>query len=472
VLDSTGAPRDQLGRVTERAESYPTARSWYYSYAPAGWLTGVGTTSGGTNVESYTYDANGNRATASDSNWSYSGATSTVMDAQDRLNTYSTSGNTKTFTYKNNGDRLTRTDSSGSTYYTYDAFGSLLSVALAGGTNTISYVVDGLGRRVGRKVNGTLVQQWIYGSQLRPVLEMDGSGNPTARFIYATHANVPDLIVTYSSGVPATVYRVLTDHLGSPRAIVPAAGGSATQTFDYDAFGNVTSEGPGYPAVTGTPSALQTFGFAGGMYDSATKLVRFGARDYEPETGRWINKDPLRFNGGSYMLYSYLDADPVNKKDATGLWTFNLGLSGGISIGPFSFSFSYGGVTDGKSAGTYKSPGLGLGGGLLPAGLFMNISAGVSTAHSIQDLNGPSDQLCGSAHILVGGTAAVYSGLQNNNRPYGGIQLGLGIGADISASGGPTFTSISNNPAPAAAPTPATAPAPEDGPMCGGNVCE
>jgi len=39
-------------------------------------------------------------------------------------------------------------------------------------------------------------------------------------------------------------------------------------------------------------NSLQPFGFAGGIYDPDTGLVRFGARGYDAETGRWTAKDP------------------------------------------------------------------------------------------------------------------------------------------------------------------------------------
>jgi RHS repeat-associated protein len=319
-LDATNYERDKLGRIVRRAETSPTSRTWDYTYHVAGWLTGV--TEGGATKEAYTYDANGNRSTATNNLFTASSipSGSTTIDAQDRLVTYPASGTNKTFTYKKNGDRLTRADASGTTTYTYDAFGNLVTVALPG-SNTITYVIDGLGRRVGKKVNGTLKQQWIYGNQLRPILELDGSGNYKARFIYATHVNVPDIIVSYTGtgpGTPSTVYRVITDHLGSVRAIVSAAGGSAGWTFDYDAFGNVLSNSPSYPAVTGTPDPMQTFAFAGGMYDPHSKLVRFGARDYEPETGRWVQKDPLGFRAGDLNLSSYAFGDPISHQDPDG----------------------------------------------------------------------------------------------------------------------------------------------------------
>ena len=63
---------------------------------------------------------------------------------------------------------------------------------------------------------------------------------------------------------------------------------------------------------------FQPFGFAGGLYEPDTGLVRFGARDDDAETGRWTAKDPLLFEGGDTNLYAYALGDPVNRSDPTG----------------------------------------------------------------------------------------------------------------------------------------------------------
>ncbi|MDN3513170.1 MAG: RHS repeat-associated core domain-containing protein [Candidatus Brocadia sp.] len=78
--------------------------------------------------------------------------------------------------------------------------------------------------------------------------------------------------------------------------------------MDYDAFGNVTND---------TNPGFQPFGFGGGIYDTHTKLVRFGARDYDADTGRWTAKDPSRFDGGT-NLFGYSFNDPVNYFDQNG----------------------------------------------------------------------------------------------------------------------------------------------------------
>jgi len=85
------------------------------------------------------------------------------------------------------------------------------------------------------------------------------------------------------------------------------------QQIEYDEFGNAE-------LVAGAGGwELQPFGFAGGIYDPETELVRFGARDYSAEVGRWTAKDPIRFGGADGNLYAYCASDPVNSVDFTGL---------------------------------------------------------------------------------------------------------------------------------------------------------
>jgi RHS repeat-associated protein len=70
--------------------------------------------------------------------------------------------------------------------------------------------------------------------------------------------------------------------------------------------------------VLDTNPGFQPFGFAGGLHDRDTGLVRFGARDYDPVTGRWTTRDPKGFGGGDTNLYRYAHGDPVNRIDTTG----------------------------------------------------------------------------------------------------------------------------------------------------------
>jgi RHS repeat-associated protein len=90
--------------------------------------------------------------------------------------------------------------------------------------------------------------------------------------------------------------------------VVNVATGSVVEEIDYDEFGNVTGD---------TAPGLTPFGFAGGLYDGDTGLVRFGARDYDARAGRWTGKDPIRFRSGM-NLYGFVVNDPVNLGDPNG----------------------------------------------------------------------------------------------------------------------------------------------------------
>ncbi|HMA95939.1 MAG TPA: RHS repeat-associated core domain-containing protein, partial [Polyangiaceae bacterium] len=174
------------------------------------------------------------------------------------------------------------------------------------------------------------MKAWVYDGQLRIAAELDVATDVIARFVYGTKANVPDYMVKYIvTGATATVdgvYRIVSDHLGSPRMVVDA-NNPTTRLMEtrYSAFGVPTL------INTGTLSAIP-FGFAGGLYDADTGLVRFGARDYDPRFGRWTSKDPILFDGGQTNLYVYVGNDPVNRRDPVGLMGVALGVSGDVGF--------------------------------------------------------------------------------------------------------------------------------------------
>ena len=176
------------------------------------------------------------------------------------------------------------------TRYEYDVLGNLRRSTLTDGT-VIDYLVDPMGRRVGKKVNSQLVQGWIYQDALRPIAELNATGQVVARFVYGTQTNVPDYMI--KGGV---TYRIVTDHLGSVRLVVNVETGAVAQRLAYDAWGSV---------LENTAPGFQPFGFAGGLYDEQTGLVRFGARDYNAQAGRWTAKDPIGLIGGDANLYRY-----------------------------------------------------------------------------------------------------------------------------------------------------------------------
>lgn len=301
--------RDKLGRISQKVETIGgVTDTWRYLYDPSGRLTDV--EKNGTNVSHSEYDANGNRTLIR----TPSGTVAATYDAQDRLLTYGD----RTYTYTANGELATETQNGHTVTYDYDELGNLRQVELPDGI-VIDYVIDGQNRRVGKKVNGVLGQGFLYQTQLAPIAELDGSGNVVSRFVYASRPNVPDFLIKGGQ-----VYRIVSDHLGSPRLVVNTADGSIAQRMDYDEHGKV---------ILDTNPGFQPFGFAGGLYDRQTGLVRFGARDYDPEVGRWTARDPIGFAGKSANLYLYSFGDPVNYIDPNGLsFTAALPLAGGFAL--------------------------------------------------------------------------------------------------------------------------------------------
>lgn len=160
------------------------------------------------------------------------------------------------------------------------------------------------GRRLGRRVDGELERRFLFLDLIQPVAELDADGGVSSLYVYGSRAHVPDYMVRAGS-----TYRLVTDHLGSVRLVVDTATGTVVQRIDYDAFGRVELD---------TAPGFQPFGFAGGLYDPDTGLVRFGARDYDPKTGRWTAPDPLLFAAGDPNLYVYAGNDPVNRIVPTG----------------------------------------------------------------------------------------------------------------------------------------------------------
>lgn len=297
--------RDALGRVTsmtsvERSmeDRLPDERAiasrTEFEYDEAGRLAAVRLD--GTLGARYDYDGNGNRVRTETPD----GSISADYDARDRLVRFGDVA----FTYTDGGVLRTRTDSRGTTTYDYDLLGNLRAVDLPDGRR-VEYVVDGHNRRIGKSVDGEFIAGWLYDGD-RPVAEVDANGAVRSRFVYASNPLVPDYLVR-----DGRRYRLVVDHVGSPVLVVDGETGEAVQRREYDAFGVVRSE---------TAPHFQPFGFAGGLYDSDTGLVRFGARDYLPEAGRFTAPDPLGFAGGDTNLYAYAASDPVNYVDPTGRW--------------------------------------------------------------------------------------------------------------------------------------------------------
>lgn len=370
--------RDKGGRITQKQEIINgVSKTFDYRYDMAGRLVEVKLDN--SIIETYQYDANGNRLN-----------NNAIYDDQDRLLQY----NSNTYTYSQNGDLKTKNNAS----FSYDVFGNLRSVSLP--EKTIDYIIDARNRRVGKKVNGQLVQGFLYSGKLKPIAELDSNGNIVARFIYGSKINVPDYIIKNNK-----TYRVISDHLGSPRLIVDISDGSIAQQIDYNSFGNILLD---------TNPNFQPFAFAGGLYDSETGLIRFGARDYDPQIGRWTSKDPILFDGGDSNLFGYVSNDPVNAIDPSGLiipppviGAIAGGIWGGISaaIAGETSLYNYGAaIAVGAAAGAAST----LGSGIIPS-MIWGAGAGAAGVAATQGLTLPQDDW-NIVDIGIGGLAGAIGG--------------------------------------------------------------
>jgi len=209
------------------------------------------------------------------------------------------------FTYDENGNLISKTDATGTTTYTYDARNRLIAMNGPGVTATFTY--DALGRRNSKTVNGVSSQSLHDGADI--VQEVSGGAVGAT---YLRGLNVDEPFVRQSSG--AEYYH--TDALGSVLALSNSSGVTAT-SYTYEPFGKNSTSG----------ASSNPFQFTGRENDG-TGLYYYRARYYNPQVGRFLNEDPLRFGGGDVNLHSYANNNPINLTDPSGL------LSSGISAQP------------------------------------------------------------------------------------------------------------------------------------------
>ncbi len=288
---------DVLGRIARKVETiYGVTATWDYAYDAVGQLVEV--KRDGVVVEAYAYDAVGNRIGMTNT---LTGQTLSATDYRYDADHKLLHAGATSFTYDTDGRLSASTRTGTTTAFHYASDGALSGVDLPDGRQ-VTYLHDAAGRRIARAVNGVRTHAWLYGGGLLPLAEFDGNGVLLTTFIYA-RASIP--LVLRRGGV---TYRIVADHLGSPRLVLDASG-AMVKRVDYDTFGNVIADSN---PLFGLP-----FGFAGGLRDPDHELIRFGARDYQPSTARWTAKDPVLFAGGSH-LYRFVANNPVGSVDRWG----------------------------------------------------------------------------------------------------------------------------------------------------------
>ncbi len=291
--------RDNAGRITQKVENIGVDTvTWDYTYDLMGRLETV--YKDNALAEAYSYDGQGNRLEETNV---LRGVSRTYTHTNEDQIVYAGSD---IYTYNVDGFLTSRSISSGAysgaATFDYSSRGELLNAFLAT-DDTISYQHDPMGRRISKSINGNVVEKYLWQDATTLLAVFDGSDNLIQRFEYAD-GRMP---VAMTSG--GQLYYLAYDQVGSLKVVTNSTG-NVVKRVDYDSFGNILNDSNSTFTVP--------FGFAGGLHDRDTGLVRFGARDYDPATGKWMAKDPIDFGGGDLNLLSYTGQDPINKIDPDG----------------------------------------------------------------------------------------------------------------------------------------------------------
>jgi RHS repeat-associated protein len=208
-----------------------------------------------------------------------------------------------TYTHDANGNRTTKTNGTNVTNYTYDSLNRLTQVATS--TRTIQYIYNGLGQRIGRIDNGVQTNYLIDPNGILPqvLAETDASNNLIAYYVYGRVGLVAKI-------TPSNQYYFYHyDGLGSTIAITDNAG-QVVNSYCYSPEGLVGAQET-------IPNPFRYVGRFGVMAEG-NGLYYMRARYYDPEAGRFINKDPIGYMGG-LNLFTYVGNNPANLIDPFGL---------------------------------------------------------------------------------------------------------------------------------------------------------
>jgi RHS repeat-associated protein len=244
-------------------------------------------------AESFAYDPVGNR-TGSHL------ASSQIHDAANRL----LEDSNFTYTYDENGNLTAKTSRATGevTTYTYDAENQLIRVDRPG--TVAEYRYDALGRRIAKIVNGVSTR-FVYDNE-DMVAEVDSGSS--VRALYTHGPSIDEPLAMFRSMPGTNTFLFHADGLGSISHVTSTAG-APTRSYTYDSFGRIVAQ-------TGTFNNPYTY--TGRELDPESGLYYYRARYYDPWAGRFLQEDPIGFEGG-LNLYSYVQNDPLNFIDPMGL---------------------------------------------------------------------------------------------------------------------------------------------------------
>jgi RHS repeat-associated protein len=195
---------------------------------------------------------------------------------------------------------LTKTDSNGVTGYSWDYENRLTSVTLPGTGGTVTFRYDPFGRRIQKSGLAGITNYLYDGANV--VADLNSTGAVLAR--YAQGAGVDEPLAATLGG---TLAFYEADGLGSITSMTNS-GGSAVGAYTTDAFGK---------AVSTADTLGNRFRYTAREWDSETGLYYYRARYYSPDSGRFLNEDPIAFRGG-INFYTYVNNNSINLIDPSG----------------------------------------------------------------------------------------------------------------------------------------------------------
>ena len=115
-------------------------------------------------------------------------------------------------------------------------------------------------------------------------------------------------------------YTYLYDGNGNVGQMLNSSTGAIEAHYEYDPYGNSVLE-------SGALASSNPYRFSTKYLDDEYNLYYYGLRYYDPETGRWINRDPMGEEGG-YSLYAFVQNNPMNLIDLFGQKILSLEIKG------------------------------------------------------------------------------------------------------------------------------------------------